>query len=141
MEDNRVSKQQGMSISTTGNSGRSRTSPWISRRTSDGPHRSIGLRQPTLLRLLLNRGMNDLIDGTRVEGRSFRGEEHLRPREVDPVEIRRRIGMVFQNRTRSPKSISTISPYGPNWPVSATGSSLESLVEQSLRQAGSCGTR
>ncbi|HNQ02356.1 MAG TPA: ATP-binding cassette domain-containing protein, partial [Syntrophales bacterium] len=62
-----------------------------------------GCGKSTLLRLL-NR-MNDLIDGTRVEGEVlFEGKNIYGP-EVDPVEIRRRIGMVFQKPNPFPKSI------------------------------------
>ncbi|HAR97852.1 MAG TPA: phosphate ABC transporter ATP-binding protein, partial [Syntrophus sp. (in: bacteria)] len=62
-----------------------------------------GCGKSTLLRLL-NR-MNDLIDGARVEGEIlFEGRNIYAP-EVDPVEIRRRIGMVFQKPTPFPMSI------------------------------------
>ncbi len=70
-----------------------------------------GCGKSTLLRLL-NR-MNDLIDGTRVEGEIlFEGQNIYAP-DVDPVEIRRRIGMVFQKPNPFPKSIFNNITYAP----------------------------
>ncbi|MEX2373908.1 MAG: ATP-binding cassette domain-containing protein, partial [Dehalococcoidia bacterium] len=62
-----------------------------------------GCGKSTLLRCL-NR-MNDLIDGTRVEGAVEYHGLNLYDRGVDPVEVRRRIGMVFQKPNPFPKSI------------------------------------
>ena len=57
--------------------------------------------------------MNDLIDGARVEGTLHVPRRRpLRP-EVDPVEVRRRIGMVFQKPNPFPKSIYDNVAYGP----------------------------
>jgi phosphate transport system ATP-binding protein len=53
-----------------------------------------GCGKSTLLRLL-NR-MNDLIDGTKVEGEILFESKNIYAPDVDPVEIRRKIGMVFQ---------------------------------------------
>lgn len=70
-----------------------------------------GCGKSTLLRLL-NR-MNDLIDGSRVEGEVvFEGKNIYDP-DIDPVEIRRRIGMVFQKPNPFPKSIFNNITYGP----------------------------
>ncbi len=92
-----------------------------------------GCGKSTLLRLL-NR-MNDLIDGTRVEGRVlFEGQDIYGP-EVDPVEVRRRIGMVFQKPNPFPKSIFNNITYGPNLAGTNNRGSLNELVEQSLKQA------
>jgi len=92
-----------------------------------------GCGKSTLLRLL-NR-MNDLIDGTRVEGEIlFEGQNIYAP-EVDPVEIRRRIGMVFQKPNPFPKSIYNNVTYAPRLSGVTNKTELEALVEQSLKQA------
>ncbi len=92
-----------------------------------------GCGKSTLLRLL-NR-MNDLIDGSRVEGEVlFEGQNIYAP-EVDPVDIRRRIGMVFQKPNPFPKSIFSNITYGPRLTGMSNKADLEVMVEQSLRQA------
>jgi phosphate transport system ATP-binding protein len=91
-----------------------------------------GCGKSTFLRCL-NR-MNDLIPGTRVEGRvGFHGQD-LYADDVDPIEVRRRIGMVFQKPNPFPKSIYENVAFGPK----VTGSKpkhLDDLVEESLRRA------
>ena len=92
-----------------------------------------GCGKSTLLRLL-NR-MNDLIAGTRVDGEVlFEGINIYAP-EIDPVDIRRRIGMVFQKPNPFPKSIFNNIIYGPQLAGITNRHELESLVETSLRQA------
>ena len=92
-----------------------------------------GCGKSTLLRVL-NR-MNDLIDGTRVEGEIlFEGKNIYAP-DVDPVEIRRRIGMVFQKPNPFPKSIFNNIPYAPKLSGVKSKRDLETLVEGSLKQA------
>jgi phosphate transport system ATP-binding protein len=92
-----------------------------------------GCGKSTLLRLL-NR-MNDLILGTRVEGEIlFEGRNIYAP-DVDPVEIRRRIGMVFQKPNPFPKSIFNNVTYAPKLSGITNKAELETLVEQSLKQA------
>ncbi len=92
-----------------------------------------GCGKSTLLRVL-NR-MNDLIDGTRVEGEIlFEGQNIYAP-DVDPVEIRRRIGMVFQKPNPFPKSIFNNITYAPKLSGVKSKSDLETLVEGSLKQA------
>ena len=92
-----------------------------------------GCGKSTLLRLL-NR-MNDLIVGARVEGEIlFEGMNIYAP-EVDPVEVRRRIGMVFQKPNPFPKSIFNNITYGPRLTGITNKSELEALTEQSLKQA------
>ncbi|HET6491164.1 MAG TPA: phosphate ABC transporter ATP-binding protein PstB [Syntrophales bacterium] len=92
-----------------------------------------GCGKSTLLRLL-NR-MNDLIDGTRVEGEViFEGKNIYHP-GIDPVDIRRRIGMVFQKPNPFPKSIFSNITYGPNLTGMNNKGDLEGLVEWSLKQA------
>ena len=92
-----------------------------------------GCGKSTLLRLL-NR-MNDLIDGTRVEGEIlFEGRNIYAP-DVDPVEIRQRIGMVFQKPNPFPKSIYNNITYAPKLAGMRDSGEIESLMEESLKQA------
>jgi phosphate transport system ATP-binding protein len=91
-----------------------------------------GCGKSTLLRLL-NR-MNELIDDTQVEGEIlFEGRNIYAP-EVDPVEIRRKIGMVFQKPNPFPKTIYNNIAYGPKL-TGVKVEDMDALVEQSLRQA------
>jgi len=91
-----------------------------------------GCGKSTFLRCL-NR-MNDLIPGTRVEGRiSYRGED-LFGSSVSPIEVRRRIGMVFQRPNPFPKSIYDNVAFGPRV-NGAKRSELDDIVESSLRRA------
>ncbi len=91
-----------------------------------------GCGKSTLLRSL-NR-MNDLVDGARVDGKVlFQGEDMYGPK-VDPIEVRRRIGMVFQKPNPFPKSIYDNIAYGPR----VTGmrvSNMDDLVEEALTKA------
>jgi len=91
-----------------------------------------GCGKSTLLRLL-NR-MNDLIDGTRVEGEILFEDKNIYASDVDPVEIRRKIGMVFQKPNPFPKTIYNNIAYGPKL-TSSNHHDLDALVEQSLKQA------
>jgi phosphate transport system ATP-binding protein len=91
-----------------------------------------GCGKSTLLRLL-NR-MNDLIDGTRVEGEILFENNNIYAKDVDPVEIRRKIGMVFQKPNPFPKTIYNNIAYGPKL-TGADNNDLNALVERSLKQA------
>lgn len=92
-----------------------------------------GCGKSTLLRLL-NR-MNDLITGTRVEGEIiFEGINIYSP-DVDPVDVRRKIGMVFQKPNPFPKSIFNNVTYAPKLAGIMKKSDLELLAEESLKQA------
>jgi phosphate transport system ATP-binding protein len=91
-----------------------------------------GCGKSTLLRCL-NR-MNDLIVGSRMEGRiDYRGEDLYAP-AVDPIEVRRRIGMVFQKANPFPKSIYDNVAFGPKVNGLAR-SDLSGIVEESLTRA------
>jgi phosphate transport system ATP-binding protein len=91
-----------------------------------------GCGKSTLIRCL-NR-MNDLIPGARVEGKiEYRGQD-LYGDDVDPVEVRRRIGMVFQKPNPFPKSIYENVAFGPRV-IGMKPASMDDLVEQSLRAA------
>jgi phosphate transport system ATP-binding protein len=90
-----------------------------------------GCGKSTLLRSF-NR-MNDLVDGARVEGKVLYHGVDLYADEVDAVEVRRRIGMVFQKPNTFPKSIYDKVAFGPR--VAGYKGDLEALVEESLRRA------
>jgi phosphate transport system ATP-binding protein len=92
-----------------------------------------GCGKSTLLRLL-NR-MNDLIDGARLVGQVIFEDRNIYAADVDPVEVRRRIGMVFQKPNPFPKSIFDNITYGPKLHGVRKKRDLEDLVEASLRQA------
>jgi phosphate transport system ATP-binding protein len=90
-----------------------------------------GCGKTTVLRCF-NR-MNDLIEGARVEGQVlYHGVDLYDPR-VDPVEVRRRIGMVFQKPNPFPKSIYDNIAFGPR--IAGYRGDMDGLVEESLRKA------
>ncbi|HEV8053422.1 MAG TPA: phosphate ABC transporter ATP-binding protein, partial [Candidatus Limnocylindrales bacterium] len=77
--------------------------------------------------------MNDLVPGARLTGRVlYHGEDLYGPR-VDAVEVRRRIGMVFQKPNPFPKSIYDNVAFGPR--VNGVRGDMDELVESSLRRA------
>ncbi|NLU78578.1 phosphate ABC transporter ATP-binding protein [Micromonospora sp. HNM0581] len=91
-----------------------------------------GCGKSTILRAL-NR-MNDLIPGARVAGSVTYHGQDLYAKDVDPIEVRRRIGMVFQKPNPFPKSIYDNVAYGPR----VTGmkvDNMDDLVEKALRDA------
>ncbi|HSJ50251.1 MAG TPA: phosphate ABC transporter ATP-binding protein PstB [Actinomycetota bacterium] len=90
-----------------------------------------GCGKTTFLRNL-NR-MNDLIEGARIEGELLYHGVNLYDPEVDPVEVRRRIGMVFQKPNPFPKSIYDNIAFGPR--IAGFKGNLDDLVEESLRRA------
>ena len=77
--------------------------------------------------------MNDFVEGARVEGELIFGEENLYSNDVDAVEVRRRIGMVFQKPNPFPKSIYNNIAWGPL--INGYQDSTDELVERSLKQA------
>lgn len=90
-----------------------------------------GCGKSTLLRSF-NR-MNDLIPGARVEGLMTYHGTDLYGSDVDPIEVRRRIGMVFQKPNVFPKSIYANIAYGPK--VNGMKVNMDDLVEESLTRA------
>jgi phosphate transport system ATP-binding protein len=90
-----------------------------------------GCGKSTVLRCF-NR-MNDLIPGARVAGKILYHDEDLYADYVDPIEVRRRIGMVFQKPNPFPKSIFDNVAYGPR--VNGMKRSLADLVEEALTKA------
>jgi phosphate transport system ATP-binding protein len=93
-----------------------------------------GCGKSTLLRCL-NR-MNDLIDGTSVKrGKvTIRGID-INNRDVDPIELRKRVGMVFQKSNPFPKSIYENVVYGLRIQGESNKARLDEVVEKSLRGA------
>lgn len=90
-----------------------------------------GCGKSTVLRCF-NR-LNDLIPGAHIEGRiTFQGQD-LYDRTLDPVELRRRIGMVFQKPNPFPKSIYENIAFGAR--INGYRGDMDELIEQSLRQA------
>jgi phosphate transport system ATP-binding protein len=90
-----------------------------------------GCGKSTLLRSF-NR-MNDLIDGASITGAILYHGVDLYGDGVDPVEVRRRIGMVFQKPNPFPKSIYDNVAFGPR--VAGFKGNMDDLVERSLRRA------
>ncbi|CAM5581724.1 Phosphate import ATP-binding protein PstB OS=Streptomyces microflavus OX=1919 GN=pstB_1 PE=4 SV=1 [Streptomyces microflavus] len=90
-----------------------------------------GCGKSTVLRCF-NR-MNDLVPSARVAGKVHYHNEDLYGRDVDPIEVRRRIGMVFQKPNPFPKSIYDNIAYGPR--VGGFQGNLDDLVEETLTHA------
>ncbi len=90
-----------------------------------------GCGKSTLIRCL-NR-MNDLVPSARVEGQLlYHGEDLYGPR-VDPVQVRKMIGMVFQKPNPFPKSIYDNIAFGPR--IIGMDGDMDEIVEQALRRA------
>lgn len=92
-----------------------------------------GCGKSTLLRCL-NR-MNDLIDNVRIEGSICIDQEDIYGPEVDVIELRKQVGMVFQRSNPFPKSIFENIAYGLRLHGICKRSDLEGRIEKSLRQA------
>ena len=92
-----------------------------------------GCGKSTFLRCI-NR-MNDTIPTARAEGRLELGGTDLLANRFDVVDLRRRVGMVFQKPNPFPKSIFDNIAYGPRLHRRYSRADLAELVEQSLRQA------
>ena len=92
-----------------------------------------GCGKSTLLRSL-NR-MNELVPSARVEGEVLFHSQNLYDPAIDPVEVRRRIGMVFQKPNPFPKSIYDNVAYGPRLLGVRSRGTLDAIVEASLKGA------
>ena len=90
-----------------------------------------GCGKSTLLRCL-NR-MNDLIPSARVTGRVLYHDQDLYAPDIDPVQVRKRIGMVFQKPNPFPKSIYDNIAFGPR--VLGMKGSMDEMVEKALERA------
>jgi len=92
-----------------------------------------GCGKSTFLRCL-NR-MNDTIAGVRIDGQVLLDGTDLYGADVDPVALRRRVGMVFQKSNPFPKSIFDNVAFGPRIHGMRDPIALREVVERSLRQA------
>jgi phosphate transport system ATP-binding protein len=92
-----------------------------------------GCGKSTLLRSF-NR-MNDLVQGSRIEGQVLLNGKNIYDTDVDVVDIRQRIGMVFQRPNPFPMTIFDNVAYGPRLYGIRKKCILEEIVERSLRQA------
>jgi len=108
--------------------------------TLDIPERAItavigpsGCGKSSFLRLF-NR-MNDLIAGARVEGRVEIDGIPIYENSIDVVELRKRVGMVFQKPNPFPMSVFENVAFGPKRHGKSNRSELEDIVKRSLRQA------
>lgn len=90
-----------------------------------------GCGKSTVLRCF-NR-LNDLIPGAHIQGRITFGETDIYDKRIDTVELRRRIGMVFQKPNPFPKSIYENIAFGAR--INGYRGDMDELVERSLRQA------
>ena len=93
-----------------------------------------GCGKSTFLRCI-NR-MNDTIDVARVEGRITLDDQDIYDKSIDPVQIRAKVGMVFQKPNPFPKSIYDNVAYGPKiHGLARTKAELDEVVERALRRA------
>ncbi|MBX9775256.1 MAG: phosphate ABC transporter ATP-binding protein PstB [Xanthobacteraceae bacterium] len=110
--------------------------------TVDIPERSVmafigpsGCGKSTFLRCI-NR-MNDTIIGARVEGSIKIDSQDIYARDVDPIDLRARVGMVFQKPNPFPKSIYENVAYGPRiHGIARNRADFDEIVEKSLQRAG-----
>jgi len=108
------------------------TMPVVDRKVTSliGPS---GCGKSTLIRCF-NR-MNDLVPSCRIEGSVTYHEQDIYSKDADPVDIRKKIGMVFQKPNPFPKSIYENVAYGPRIHGINKRAELDRIVEKSLRGA------
>ena len=92
-----------------------------------------GCGKSTLLRLI-NR-MNDLVDGARLTGEIILDDKNIRDGNVNTVDLRQRVGMVFQKSNPFPKSVYENVAYGPRVSGVKDRARLDYLVERCLKQS------
>jgi len=92
-----------------------------------------GCGKSTFLRTL-NR-MNDLIDGVKIKGKVTIDEIDIYKRGLDVVELRKKVGMVFQKSNPFPKSVFENVAYGPKINGVYTKAEFQEIVEKSLKRA------
>jgi phosphate transport system ATP-binding protein len=92
-----------------------------------------GCGKSTYLRTM-NR-MNDLIDNVRIEGSVLIDDIDIYHRDIDVVELRKRVGMIFQRSNPFPKSIYDNVAFGPRINGMRDKSVLDEIVESSLRRS------
>jgi len=93
-----------------------------------------GCGKSTLLRCL-NR-LNDLVDGTRIEGKILLERNNIYDPEIDVTDLRTRVGMVFQKVNPFPKSVWQNVAFGPQLQNVRKRAMLDEVVETSLQGAG-----
>ena len=94
-----------------------------------------GCGKSTFLRCI-NR-MNDVIEGCRITGKITLDNEDIYDKELDVVELREKVGMVFQKPNPFPKSIYDNIAYGPQiHGLARNRQEIDEIVENSLRKAG-----
>jgi phosphate transport system ATP-binding protein len=98
-----------------------------------------GCGKSTFLRSI-NR-MNDTIGGTRVEGEILLDGKNIYAPDVDVVELRQRVGMVFQRPNPFPQSIYDNVAFGPRVLGMTRDHNVDQIVEESLQGMCCCGTR
>jgi phosphate transport system ATP-binding protein len=79
--------------------------------------------------------MNDTVAGAKVTGHITLDGDPVYGRQVDPVNVRRRVGMVFQRSNPFPKSIFDNVAYGLRVGGTKRGAAIAETVERALRQA------
>jgi phosphate transport system ATP-binding protein len=104
---------------------------WIARNEITALIGPSGCGKSTFIRCL-NR-MNDLIPSARVDGEVIYHGEDLYAEQIDPVQVRKRIGMVFQKPNPFPKSIYDNIAFGPR--VIGMKGDMDEIVESALRRA------
>ena len=93
-----------------------------------------GCGKSTLLRVLDR--MNDIIDGTRVEGKVLVDGEDIYQEKTNVIKLRKKVGMVFQKSNPFPKSVFENVAYGPRIHGIKSLKELEKIVESSLIRSG-----
>ncbi len=122
---------EGLSVDYSGNKALSNVTMNVHKNTVTAFIGPSGCGKSTYIRCF-NR-MNDLIPGARIHGTIQYHGSDLYGREVDPVEVRRRIGMVFQKPNPFPKSIYDNVAFGPR--VLGMKTELDERIEGCLRKA------
>jgi phosphate transport system ATP-binding protein len=92
-----------------------------------------GCGKSTLLRCY-NR-MNDLIDNVRIEGSIKIAGQDINSKDVDVIELRKQVGMVFQKSNPFPKTVYENVAYAPRLHGTKNKADLDAIVEESLRGA------
>jgi phosphate transport system ATP-binding protein len=92
-----------------------------------------GCGKSTFLRTI-NR-MNDIIPGTRLEGHMLLDDVNVYDKNIDVVELRKRVGMIFQKSNPFPKTIYDNVAYGPRLQGTISKADLDNLVEKCLQGA------
>ncbi len=131
LQDQAILALQDVSISYSGKAAVSKVSFPIAKHKITSVIGPSGCGKSTLLRAL-NR-MNDFIPNVTTEGKIIYNRQDLYAAEVDPVEVRRNIGMVFQKPNPFPKTIYKNVAWGPG--INGRKDSMHELVEKSLKQA------